>query len=139
MTGEIAFRPARPSDMPHVFKSFVRSYRKSPYATGMSGAFLAELLQRLLDRGWLVEIAYPDGDDDAIAAWILYSEHTGNCGYIHVKSELRRCGIARALWKRHCYTYGMRTPFLVTSPNVAKILSEHGVAMQFRPYLPFAV
>lgn len=137
MNGRIAFRAMRETDKAHVYRSFVQSYRKSPYAEGMTGAFLASLLDKMLALGWAVEIACVENDEEVIAGWMLYNYATGACGYVFVKPELRRCGIARALWGRHCGMAAMKVPFLVTSPNVASIVEHRGGRLLWRPYIPF--
>jgi GNAT superfamily N-acetyltransferase len=102
-SGAIAFRGLYQSDLPLIFDSWTKSYRKAPDVADVPGNVYREgqrqVAQRLLDRcGALV--AYNPSLEGHVFGWAV-GEAVGESGallhYVYVKQPFRRLGIGRQL------------------------------------------
>jgi GNAT superfamily N-acetyltransferase len=131
----ISLRPYETKDRGFVIMSFVRSYGRSAYATGVPAAVLIDLLDPLL-IAWDTTVAEaPDGE---LLGWIC--SRPGRLAWLFVKPEFRRRGVARALLERAEVGRTLDAPFVPTkAPDGSSFASwsrARGYTVHYRPYLP---
>lgn len=70
---KILYRPAKPSDVPFIFDSWLRSWRDLPWSGTIPNNLYADTqrscIEQLLARGARIEVAHPEGRDDHILGW----------------------------------------------------------------------
>lgn len=100
-TPPVTLRDGLPSDLPHVCKSWLNSFRTLPvepdpyrYAKGIYFPRRRPIVEALLSRAHLTVACHPD-DPDTIAGWACWEP--GWLHYVFVKDTFRRAGVASML------------------------------------------
>ena len=98
---EFAIRAFRETDYPFVRSSFLEWLHETEHfrrmAYGPFKAFLGPILDSLLDS-WEVLVCHPEGDEDEIAGWVLFSQEEQAIGFVYTKKDpWRKMGVARRL------------------------------------------
>lgn len=134
----IALRPYEERDRGFVIMSFVRSYGRSAYASGVPAKVLIDLLDPLLIT-WTTTVA--EAPDGVLLGWIC-ALAPGAVAWVFVKAgQFRRKGLARALLAGAGIGKSIVTPFVPTKalddgPSFHAFTKARGYTVHFRPYLP---
>lgn len=133
----ISLRPYEAArDRGFVIMSFVRSFGRSAYATGVDAAVLIDLLDPMLIV-WPTTVAEAG---DELLGW-LCAKAPDHVAWLYVKPDFRRRGVARALLDHAEIGKQVSTPFMPTK-SIDERTSFHaftkarGYQVHFRPYLP---
>jgi GNAT superfamily N-acetyltransferase len=87
----------------------------------------------LLDS-WHTAVAEAEGVPGEILGFLVYRDR-GMLGWLYVKQQYRRHGIARALLAHaDCWPGSVDVAFF--SPHAAALAKEHGHVLRWRPYAP---
>lgn len=111
LQGVTTFRAARPSDVPFILDSWIKSFRESPWAGVVPNnqfyAVTREAIEGLLARGAKLTIACSRADEDQILGWTcLEPVRDGTaCHFTYVKDPYRKRGLATEL-----LTHGTHSP-----------------------------
>ena len=133
---EVKLRPYEERDRGFVIMSFVRSYGRSAYATGVPAKVLIDLLDPVL-ISWSTTVA--EGPDGELLGWVC-ARPPDHVAWLFVKPEFRRAGLGRAMLRQAAVGTTVTTPFAPTKgPDESPFQTfarERGYAVRFRPYLP---
>jgi hypothetical protein len=105
-TNEVAYRKARPDDIRFVFDSWLRSWRKSPWAgvipNNVYFPLTRSVIEQLIARGAEIEVACLAADPECILGWICHEQTGPNAvvHYLYVKDPYLGLGIDEALIDR---------------------------------------
>lgn len=105
-SNEVTFRPARGDDVSFIFDSWLRSWRKSPWAgtirNDMYFPTQRATIEGLVARGAQFEVACLTADQDKILGWICHEQSGPDAvvHYIYVKDPYLSLGIAEQLVAR---------------------------------------
>lgn len=142
VSAEIEIRAGRDDERPLVLQSFVREYRRSPYAKEVPPNALAAMMTRLLDAwGFLVAV---EPETDEVLGFIV-SGSGNRVGWLQVKRPYRRLGVARLLVAAAGIQRGdVLTPFFLpgktdSGTRIDHLASSHGFELKFRPWMPLHV
>lgn len=106
MSNDILYRAARPDDISFIFDSWLRSWRKSPWAGVIPNNLYFPLtrssIEQLVARGAVLEVACLAADPERILGWICHEQSGPDAvvHYIYVKDPYLSLGIAEALVER---------------------------------------
>jgi hypothetical protein len=109
MGGEVLYRAATPADVPFILDSWMKSWRKSPWAGTLPNnrffAITRESIEQLIARGSTFEVASSHTKPDHILGWICHelttdSEPRTVIHYLYVKDPYLKSNIARTLVDR---------------------------------------
>lgn len=97
------FRPARPSDVPFILDSWIKSFRESPWAGVVPNNQFYDVtrsaIEGLLERGARLVVACSKADPDQILGWSCTEKVRGGdaAHFVYVKDPYRRRGLATEL------------------------------------------
>lgn len=135
MSAPIRIAPARDQHRALILDSFWREYRSCPMAKGVPPGVLTRKLEALLDSpSWRALVATPDDDVDSVLGYLVYRDPF-TLGWLHTLRNFRHKGVARALLS-HAHVLPGHASCAFLPPGVAKVATEHGYTLRFRPYLP---
>lgn len=103
---EVEFRPAYSGDFAFIFDSWLRSWRKSPWAgiipNNMYFPVTRSTIEQLVGRGAQFEVACLAADPERILGWICHEQSGPDAvvHYIYVKDPYLPLGIGEALVER---------------------------------------
>ena len=135
MKAEIVLRPYRIEDRHFVTDSFLRSFGRSAYGTGISGRVIIDLLEPFLVL-WNVVVAATPDDTEALG-WLCH-DGTDRVAWMYVKPYARRAGVARALLEHAKVHRVCEAPFVPTKlfdKPFHEVTRAKGYAVRFRPFL----
>ena len=138
----LRFRPARASDEPFIYSSWLRSYHEG----GVAARFIERdvfmegqkmLIARLL-RDSATWVAHPEGDDETICGWLCGAEEYADVSetgaivhYVYVKSCYRGLGVMRGLLEAVGIGATVETTHLT---RAVLQFREHGHDWRFNPF-----
>lgn len=142
MSADIEIRAGRDDERPLVLQSFVREYRRSPYAKDVPHNALAAMMTRLLDAwGFLVAV---EPETDEVLGFIV-SRAPDCLAWLQVKRPYRRRGVASALVACAGICPGrVLTPFFMpgkldSGVRIDHLAQSHGCEIKFRPWMALHV
>lgn len=127
-------RGGEPSDLPLVFNSWLKSYRKSDYArdtrTTAYFAAHAEVIRRILARGEIVIAC--DADDVSHVYGYLVAEAPNVCHFVYVKYPYRAMGIGTRLLD---FAFGDHAILASHSTRAISEFRKRGRTIEYVPQL----
>jgi hypothetical protein len=109
---QFGIREGLPADIPFVFRAWLTSYRRSPFARGIRDrvyfAHQHRLIEAILKRG-RVRVAHTLEDSDTILGFLVLSTTPNALHYAFTKPAFRRMHIMTALIPPGEWTYSHRT------------------------------
>jgi hypothetical protein len=142
MAADIQIRAGRDDERPLVFQSFIREYRRSPYAKDVPAEVLMVMLTRLLEAWGFTVAVEPDADE---VLGFIVAQAPNRVGWLQVKRPYRRNGVARALITATGIERGdVLTPFFLpgktdSGTRIDRLASSHGYEIRFRPWMALHV
>lgn len=103
MSNEILYRGARNDDIRFIFDSWLRSWRKSPWAgiipNNVYFPLTRSVIEQLVARGAEFKVACLAADPERILGWICYEQVGPDAvvHYLYVKDPYLNLGIGEAL------------------------------------------
>lgn len=142
MAADIQIRAGRDDERPLVFQSFIREYRRSPYAKDVPAEVLMVMLTRLLEAWGFTVAVEPEANE--VLGFII-ARAPNRVAWLQVKRPYRRHGVARALVMAAGIERGdVLTPFFLpgktdSGVRIDHLASSHGYEIRFRPWMALHV
>ncbi len=129
-------RGPRPSDQAYISATWVNSMSLAREYKGQkrsqARAFLAPLVDRLLDRGDVAAIvAHASDDPERILGWLVYSPipRAPVLHYVYVRGECRTHGVGRSLVDAANLAAAPRLVYTLLGPAAAWLLKKRSDAV----------